>query len=124
MKIRIVKKLIPHYYVDAEDWNQYYIDLVNKLNYFIQPIQWSTEDKPHGYRIFLGENIKIPVYQIWYYDEFNSRSRIWNQYKWSEFHDRSFDDCVLTLDEAKDKAKECKIKYENRYGIIIDEFNI
>lgn len=81
MKIRIVKKLIPHYYVDAEDWNQYYIDLVNKLNYFIQPIQWSTEDKPHGYRIFLGENIKIPVYQIWYYDEFNSRSRIWNQYK-------------------------------------------
>ena len=136
MKFRIVKTYITCWYIDSKEWDKfnfetngfpnYYESLANDLNYVVTPVQLSNEDKPHGYRIESKDGKDIPAYSIWYLDEFDSRFQGWKRYKWSEFHDRSYDDTVLNTFEAEIKCKECKTKIENyyRYGKVIKEIEI
>jgi len=131
MKFRIVEKYIDNWYIDAYVWDQFNLDgenyygiLAKELDYIVEPIQCRTEDKPHGYVIKSKDGKNIPVYTIWYLDEFNSRFQGWRQYEWDKYHDQSYNDTVLTIDEAKDKCKECRDKREKYYGKIIQEIEL
>ena len=131
MKVRIIKKPISSYFVNAEKWDNdilscedYCKNLCDQFDIF-EMIPITYNEKITGYRIeHKNKECQIMSYEVWYYNELHSSKPGWRQYLWSEYHDRSYDDCVLTIKEAIDKARECKIKYEKNYGIIVDEFNI
>lgn len=122
MKFKIVKKYIDKFFIDIKDWDeQFYTKTCNELEYIIKPIIY--DDKINGYSIY-KEGEKIPVYQIWYYDEFNSRMQGWRQYEWSEYHDRAYDDSVLTISQAKLNCNSCKNKVEKYYGEEVETFEL
>lgn len=122
MKFKIVKKYIDKFFINIKDWDeQFYIKICNELGYIIKPIIYN--DKISGYSIY-KEGEKIPVYRIWYYDEFNSRMQGWRQYEWSEYHDREFDDSVLTISQAKLNCNSCKNKIEKYYGEEVEIFEL
>ena len=123
MKFRIVRKFIDKFFIEPKDWNEsLYTKICNDLGYSIKKIE--TQHKVIGYSITNSDNKNIPVYHIWYLDEFNSHMQGWKQYEWCEYHDGKSDDCVLTINLAKEKCFECKEEKEKYYGKVVEEFQI
>ena len=127
MKFKIVRKFIDKFFIEFKDWDEsLYTNICNELNYNIKTIKdiIENQDKIIGYQITNSDNRRIPVYYIWYLDEFSCRMQGWKQYEWCKYHDREYDDCALTTDLAKIKCIECKGEKEKYYGKVVEEFEI
>ena len=123
MKFRITEKHISSFFVDIKNWDDKYDKIKFDFKYKVIPSYYNEE--LIGYHIKpIDNDSKLTVYQIWYFDEFNSKMQGWKQCKWSEYHDRDFDDCLLSLEEAEKYCYDFKNKYENMYGKIVKEFDI
>ena len=77
------------------------------------------------FRIVKRENTEKP-YEIFYFDENDSRGPKWHKVIWDEesycnFCDKNF---VATVKEAKEKALDFIEKYRKEHGTIVEEFNL
>ena len=78
------------------------------------------------FRIIENKKIKETPYEIFYFDENNSRGPKWLKVVWDEesyihFCDKNF---VATIDVANTKAKEFYEKWTKENGKIVSEFEI
>ena len=77
------------------------------------------------FRIVKNEKNKRP-YEVYYFDEYDSRGPKWRKVIWDEqsylnFSDNNF---VNTVEEAKQKALEFLEEYREEHGTIVEEFNL